>query len=256
MAGLTPQAFDDRVAGYADSPCHRSGPSLPLVIELASVAPGCLVLDVGTGTGFTAHALVQRGARVDALDVSRPMLRHTRAAAPAPLRAVRAAAGRIPARGGSYDVITCRHALHHFGDPAGAIGEMARVLRPGGRVVIADTQSPDDAWVASEMHDIETTRDPSHVRNLSAAEFPRYLRAAGLDVAADRECRSPMDFDQWVARSGGTTPMADELWRRMSEPRVATAFEVHLDAGVRRFAWPVRVIAALRPDDGSAASST
>ena len=247
MAGLTRQSFDDRVAGYADSPCHRSGPSLPLVLEFANVSPGYFVLDVGTGTGFTAHALVQRGACVDALDVSRPMLRHTRAAAPAPLRAVRAAAGRIPARGGSYDVVTCRHALHHFGDPAAAIGEMARVLRPGGRVVIADTQSPDDPWVASEMHDIETIRDPSHVRNLSVEEFPRYLRAAGLDVAADRECRSPMDFDQWVARSGGTPTMADELWRRMSEPRVAAAFDAHIEAGARRFAWPVRVIAAVRP---------
>ena len=248
MAGLTQQAFDDRVAGYADSPCHRSGPSLPLVLEFANVSPEYFVLDVGTGTGFTAHALVQRGAFVDALDVSRPMLRHTRAAAPAPLRAVRAAAGRIPARGCAYDVVTCRHALHHFGDPAAAIGEMARVLRPGGRVVIADTQSPDDPWVAAEMHDIERTRDPSHVRNLSAAEFPRYLRAAGLEVAADRECRSPMDFDQWVARSGGSPAMADELWRRMSEPRVAAAFDAHVDAGARRFAWPVRVIAAVRPD--------
>ena len=142
MAGLTQQAFDDRVAGYADSACHRSGPSLPLVLEFANVSPEYFVLDVGTGTGFTAHALVERGAYVDALDVSQPMLRHTRAAAPAPLRAVRAAAGSIPARGGSYDVVTCRHALHHFADPADAIGEMARVLRPGGRVVIADTQSP------------------------------------------------------------------------------------------------------------------
>lgn len=252
MARLTQQAFDDRVAGYVDSPCHRSGPSLPLVLEFANVSPEYFVLDVGTGTGFTAHALVERGAYVDALDVSQPMLRHTRAAAPAPLRAVRAAAGSIPARGGSYDVVTCRHALHHFGDTADAIGEMARVLRPGGRVVIADTQSPDDPWVASEMHDIEKIRDPSHVRNLSAAEFPRYLRAAGLVVAADRECRSPMDFDQWVARSGGTTTMADELWRRMSEPRVAAAFDAHVEEGVRRFAWPVRVIAAVRP----AASST
>jgi len=92
MAGLTQQAFDDRVAGYADSPCHRSGPSLPLVLEFANVSPEYFVLDVGTGTGFTAHALVQLGAYVDALDVSRPMLRHTRATAPAPLRA-----GMLPA---------------------------------------------------------------------------------------------------------------------------------------------------------------
>ena len=200
------------------------------------------MLDIATGTGFTAHALAQRGAWVDALDVSRPMLRHTRAAAPAPLRALRAAAGRIPARGGSYDVVTCRHALHHFSDPADAISEMARVLRPRGRVVIADTQSPADPWVAAEMHDIETIRDPSHVRNLSAAEFPRYLRAAGLTVAADRECRSPLDFDQWVARSGGTPAMADELWRRM-ETRVAAAFR--REVAVRGFSmagalssWP------------------
>lgn len=62
MARLTQQAFDDRVAGYVDSPCHRSGPSLSLVLEFANVSPEYFVLDVGTGTGFTAHALVERGA--------------------------------------------------------------------------------------------------------------------------------------------------------------------------------------------------
>ncbi len=248
MAGLTQHAFDDRVAAYADSPCHRSGPSLPLVIELTGVSAGALVLDIATGTGFTAHALAQRGAWVDALDVSRPMLRHTRAAAPAPLRALRAAADQVPVRGGRYDVITCRHALHHFGYPLAAIREMARVVRPGGRVVIADTQSPDDPWLAAEMNDIETIRDRSHVRNLSAAELSRYLRAAGLVVAGERDCRSPLDFDQWVARSGGTPQIASDLWRRLSAPPAAMTFEAREDGGARRFSWPVRVVMALRPD--------
>ena len=245
---MTQHAFDDRVAAYAVSPCHQSGPSLPLVIELTGVSAGALVLDIATGTGFTAHALVQRGACVDALDVSRPMLRHARATAPAPLRALRAAADQVPVRGGRYDVITCRHALHHFGDPLAAIHEMARVVRPGGCVVIADTQSPDDPCLAAEMNDIETIRDPSHVRNLSAAELAGNLRAAGLTVAAERDCRSPLDVDQWVARSGGTPRLANDLWCRLSAPPAATTFEAREDAGVRRFSWPVRVVMAVRPN--------
>ena len=171
-----------------------------------------------------------------------------RATAPAPLRALRAAADQVPVRGGRYDVVTCRHALHHFGDPLAATREMARVVRPGGRVVIADTQSPDDPCLAAEMNDIETIRDPSHVRNLSAAELARYLRVAGLTVAAERDCRSPLDVDQWVARSGGTPRIASNLWCRLSAPPAAAIFEAREEAGARRFSWPVRVVMAVRPD--------
>ncbi len=243
---MSEHAFDYRVAAYAESACHRSGPSLALTIELAAVSPDAIALDVATGTGFTTLALTARSARVDALDISLPMLRHTRFSVPGPLRAIRGAADRLPVRDGAYDVVVCRHALHHFANPGVAIGEMARAMRPGGRVVIADTVSPDNKRIASEMHEIEVLRDPSHVCNLTTTQLAGFLGEAGLGIADERMCRSPLNFDQWVVRTGVTAGLADDLWNRLSTPGIGEAFETDVDDGVRHFSWPVRVVAAVR----------
>ena len=239
-------AFDRRVDAYAVSLCHQSGPSLQHTIELAAVSPGDLALDIATGTGFTALALAERGARVDALDISLPMLRHTSSSAPDPPRALRGVADRLPVRDAAYDLVACRHALHHFADPGIAIREMARVARPGGRVVIADTVSPDDDSLAFEMHEIEVLRDQSHVRNLATAKLADFLSEAGLAIAGQRTCRSPQNFDRWVARTGGGPNLADHLWARLSAQVMADAFETRFEDGVRHFSWPVRVVAAVR----------
>ena len=79
---MSEAAFDDRVAAYAQSRTHREGPTLDLTLALAQTQPGDLVLDVSTGTGFTAHALAAMSARVVAADIAPNMLRHTRATAP------------------------------------------------------------------------------------------------------------------------------------------------------------------------------
>ena len=243
---MTEYAFDGRVAAYASSPSHQSGPSLSLALELADVSPGDLTLDIATGTGFTAHALIGRGAKVDALDVSLPMLRHTTSSTLAGLRPIRGDANALPVRDGVYDAVLCRHALHHFSDPETAICEMTRVAKCGARTVIADTVSPDDVRTASVMHEAEISRDPSHVRNQTVRQLTLLLHQAGLHIVDERACRSTLNFDQWVNRTGGGSDLAVELWARLSAGGVAEAFETHLRDGVRYFSWPVCVVAAVR----------
>ena len=122
---MSQAAFDERVAAYAQSRSHREGPTLDLTLELANARPGNLVLDVSTGTGFTAHALAATPTRVVAADIAPSMLRHTRATAPKALRVVQTDTHRLAFADRTFDVVTCRHAFHHYGDGPAAMAEMS-----------------------------------------------------------------------------------------------------------------------------------
>ena len=248
MAGLSRAVFDDRVAAYADSASHRHGTSLVLTVALARGAPGARALDVSTGTGFTAHALAEVGLAVLAADLAPSMLRHAVSHAPRPISGVLADVHRLGLQGEMFDVVTCRHALHHYADPTAAVREMGRVLRPAGRLVIADTVAPDDSALAREMHEIEVARDASHVRNHTEAEYQALLRSAGLHVERSARCSAEQEFEAWCARTDAPPEVAERLWDRFTAgARVRNAFRVRTEQGVRRFAWPVLVTAARRP---------
>lgn len=112
--------------------------------KLANPRPGERVLDVACGTGALARAVARRvgpGAVVG-VDVNEAMLDVARRRAPDILwRQGRAEA--LPFDAGSFDVVTCQFGLMFFEDRRGAVREMSRVLRPGGRLVVA-------VWAALE----------------------------------------------------------------------------------------------------------
>lgn len=244
---MSQAAFDDRVAAYAQSTSHREGPTLDLTRELAQARPGDLVLDVSTGTGFTAHALATLSTQVVAADIAPNMLRHTRATAPTALRVVQTDTHALAFGEQTFDVVTCRHAFHHYLDGDLAMSEMSRVVRTGGRVVIADTISPDDAEVAEAMHAIELARDPSHVCNRYAGQVLELMTEAGLVIERTDHTRTEQDFDSWCGRTGVSDALRAQLWRDFSEnAKVRAAFNVRGTDGGRWFDWPVLVAVGVR----------
>lgn len=109
------------------------------LLELAQVRPGQRVLDVGCGTGVlgrAAYDAVRPGGQVVGVDPNAGMLAVARRIAPE-ITWTLAPAEHLPLESDSVDRVVSQFALMFFTDPAAAIAEMARVLRPGGRVCVA-----------------------------------------------------------------------------------------------------------------------
>jgi demethylmenaquinone methyltransferase/2-methoxy-6-polyprenyl-1,4-benzoquinol methylase len=109
--------------------------------DLAAVGPGSRALDVATGTGDLAVELARRGAEVVGCDFSEAMLSRARAKAPA-LRFEWADALALPYGDDSFDAATVGFGARNFSDLSRGLSEMARVVRPGGRVVVLEITTP------------------------------------------------------------------------------------------------------------------
>ncbi len=134
--------------------------------------------DLGAGTGFVTEALLQAGLSVAAVDQSAQMLAELRSrfgpGRPGGRRIAtfEGLAEALPLPDASVDFVFSNMFLHHVDDPGQAIAEMARVVRPGGRVVITDLDSHSHAFLLTEHHD----RWPGFAR----ADVTAWLDAAGL----------------------------------------------------------------------------
>jgi demethylmenaquinone methyltransferase/2-methoxy-6-polyprenyl-1,4-benzoquinol methylase len=110
-------------------------------VSLARIRPGERVLDVASGSGDLARAFAARGAEVCMSDINGPMLARGRdrmmdAGRLAP--AVRCDAERLPFRSASFDCVTVGFGLRNMTHKDDALAEMARVLRPGGRLLVLE----------------------------------------------------------------------------------------------------------------------
>lgn len=258
-----PSAGDDakdRVRGYFEAHARhyavdrgqKAGSDLALLLERLETRPPDRALDVGTAAGNTAAALAPRVASVTGLDLTPAMK--------AQFEAVVAAAGAanvrfetgdveaLPFPDGSFDVVTCRRALHHFPDPPRAMAEMARVLRPGGRAGFADMAAPEDPAAAALFNGLERARDSSHAEALSPGRWRRLVEGAGFEVLAFETLLDRMPWARWIspiATGGPEDALARE--RLAAADPAARAAVVEGDADGLVFLKNRVVITARRP---------
>ena len=119
------------------------------------VTPGLRVADVGTGTGILATELARLGLRVIAIDNSARMLDAARAKlageGQAGVELRRGEASALPLADGEVDAALAHMVLHYLPSPADAVREMARAVRPGGRVVLVDFVRHSHEWMRQEL---------------------------------------------------------------------------------------------------------
>ncbi len=154
-------------------------------LAAAGQGPFDLVVDFGTGTGRMLELFAPRARRVEGIDLSHQMLTVARSKLEtAPNASVRQGdATASPYHDSSASLVIIHQVLHFLDDPARALKEAARVLKPGGRLVI----------VEFAPHSLEHLRSDHAHRHLgiSEADLGRWAEKHGLAVKASKTFRSP-----------------------------------------------------------------
>jgi len=243
--------FGKQASFYSESVVHREGESLHVVTDYVSRGRYRQALDVATGTGFTAFAISPYSDFVLATDVTPAMINQARQIglekAIYGVGYALALAESLPFANGSFDLVTCRTAPHHFQGLRAAVSEWRRVLSPAGVLVMVDTTAPEDHVAAGWMNEVEIRRDPSHVRNLPPSEWISLLSEEGFEINDTTLTSVPLELEDWVRRSG--TPAKEVLQLRTdmaNAPKQAVnAFGIHRDLeGFTRFQWQALVVRA------------
>jgi SAM-dependent methyltransferase len=207
-------------------------------LDAGAVSGETALLDVGCGSGLALAEARARGAAVAGIDIAASLLAIAAERVPdADLR--QGGLDELPFPDDSYDVVLAINALQFAFDSAGALGEIVRVLRLGGRLVIAQFAAP-DRCESTVLHDVMETLVPAETHEDHApyalsvpGAMESALQSAGLTVTGDRELPGDWHYsDQDAALAGllcsggGTRAIAIA-----GEDRVRTA----LTGGLERF---------------------
>jgi ubiquinone/menaquinone biosynthesis C-methylase UbiE/DNA-binding transcriptional ArsR family regulator len=170
----------------------------------AYLSPDMTVADVGGGTGFLSAGLAPRVQAVHLLDASPAMLDQAREALAGFSNVVYhlVESDRLPLPDASVDAVLTNMYLHHMPDPAVAVREMARILRPGGRLVITDMDRHDHAWMREEMADLWLgfNRSDLHAWLVDAGLVNVYVEESGESCCAASEAPQLRAPDGQAAR--------------------------------------------------------
>ena len=175
--------------------------------ELARVGPGSRALDVGTGTGDLAIELARRGASVTGVDFAPAMLEVARGKAPH-VAFERGDALALRHGPGEFDAVTVGFGARNFADLDRGLREMARVTRPGGRVVVLEIttpQRPPLSWFFRLWFDRVV---PALGRLAGDPDAYAYLpssvrRFPGPEELARRMGEAGLDDVRWIVTAGG-----------------------------------------------------
>ena len=240
--------FTRQAIPFSTSPGINDEAALEHVIAACGAGPDDTVLDVACGPGILACAFARVVRHVTGIDITPAMLDRARV-----LQQERGLSNMtwkqgdvvpLPFADSSFSVVTSRFAFHHLLDPAGALREMARVCRPGGRVMLIDAAPP--AEKADAFNLMEKLRDPSHARAMPLGELTGLFARAGLPAPHASFYRLEAEVEGLLQRSfpkPGDDVKIREMFRASLDDD-GLGVGARRDGDTIRFAYPVAVLVA------------
>jgi SAM-dependent methyltransferase len=203
---------DGRAAPYHDGLGTITSRPIPELLDAAAVGPGQRVLDVATGPGYAAALASQRGATAVGVDFARDMVELAAGLHP-DVEYRQADAGALPFEDATFDAAVANFLMPHVSDLPAVVGELARVVRPGGRVALSTWDPEPPTYVSALVQSIAAAGAtpppalahdaPSFFQYAHDDEFAALLAGAGLrDPAIQRVMFTHRieDADAFLAR--------------------------------------------------------
>jgi ubiquinone/menaquinone biosynthesis C-methylase UbiE len=189
----------DQVAAYQDA----------RAVELAQQVQSFVLpegderaIDVGCGAGALALALAPLVRDVVGVDRVPELLELARKRAPANAQFVEADATSLPFELASFDLAGTLRTLHHVRRPELVIAELARVARPGGRVLVIDQLAPIDPLDAYPIDRFEQARDATHTRLLPDVDLRQLFEANRLALLRSRQEDESRELGAYLELAG------------------------------------------------------
>jgi ubiquinone/menaquinone biosynthesis C-methylase UbiE len=204
---LVAKHFGSAAQNYLTSSVHALGSDLQQLENLAKELKPKNTLDLGCGAGHASYALAQGGASaIVAYDLLDQMLniveKEAQSRGLTQITTQKGSVESLPFPDNSFDLIVTRFSAHHWHDIDAALAETARVLAPGGALIVIDVVTPEIPLFDTVLQTIEILRDPSHVRDYRVSEWNAMLTRAGFSVANHHQWKLPLEFNSWVSRIG------------------------------------------------------
>lgn len=198
------QQFGAVAENYRTSAVHAQGEDLAWLVASAQLTGVERVLDAGCGAGHASAAVAPGAAEVVALDLTDAMLAQvawlTQERGLSNVTTLQGDVEQIPCGDAEYDRVISRYSAHHWPNPAVALREFRRVLKPGGAFVLSDIVAAEAPALDTWLQTIELLRDPSHVRDHSVSQWFKMLNDAGFSVSVEYTWSLALDIRSWLER--------------------------------------------------------
>lgn len=226
------KAFTQQADAYASNPTIIDPDWALRLVNAAQPTADDRVLEVATGPGYVALAFAKIVDSVIGIDITdAPLAIAEKNKAAQGLNNVRFEPGdayKLAFADAAFDKTVCRLAIHHFAEPETVLQEMARVCRPGGKVIIEDLIASENPSRAAYYNHWERLRDPSHTTALSLSKLIGLYAANGLEVIHIQMEDRTQVVEQWMENSQTPPERAEEIRQLLADDQEQTLSGIHI----------------------------
>ena len=197
------KAFTIQAAGFESKKMNfKKQEYLDYAIKKISPEKTDSVLEVAAGTCVCGRAIAPYAKQVVCLDMTPAMLSVGKNNAEKEkidnIIFTIGDAAELPFLDNSFDIVLSRLAFHHFPNPKNCFSEMARVLKPGGKLVVIDMETAEEPF-RETANKIEIMRDESHTKTLNRNEFLEMFMENHLSLETEDCTELPIELSAWLS---------------------------------------------------------